>query len=320
MNCGRSVCSKLALAVVLGLLSLGTALLAQSARKLTLTGEVEANNQERVSRRPVWSGHALLGTTGDMIWIITKDGRREDVQFTFPGASSINPTDVCRRPDGALALIGVAFSNDSQAGSFLAWISPDRTRQKVVRLTPYSAGAVTFAPDGTIWVAGNMVARDYDILLHFDESGRRLGSAIPRSSIIGGVPAIESHLTASRDRIGWYTGFAPGFGHYIELAPNGELIDRFPGVPLPGGHNEWPARSAALSENNDVVVYLENIGKEYGAKRMYTLDRLNRAWVPIELPTGQPYQEPVGLEGNALVFRSLDRIRFYKLPDPAARH
>jgi hypothetical protein len=327
MNCHRGVCSKLALAGIFGLLFVVTALLAQSARTLALADEVQAYHQDWRGLWPLWSGHALVGTAPGSgpqvgIWTITKDGHREDIRFALPGASTIGLTDVSRRPDGALALIGGALSSDSQAANFLAWISPDRTRQTVVRLAPYYAGAVTFAPDGTIWVAGEIVARDYDILLHFDESGRRLGSAVPRSTVGGGAPALSSRLTASRDRIGWYTGFAAGIGQYIELTPNGELIDRFPGVPLPG--HEWRARSVALSENNDVIVYLEGGGKEHGAQRMYTLDRLNRAWVPLELPTGQSYQAVVGFEGNAqgntLVLRSLNRIRFYKLPGPATQH
>ena len=163
-----------------------------------------------------------------------------------------------------------------------------------------------------------MSATEYDVLWHFDDSGRKLGSSVRRSTVRGGMPAAGSHLNASRDRIGWYTGWgSAGTGEYIEVAPNGEMIDRFPGVPLPP-HAGWRPRAAALSENNDVIVDMKNSGN--GAEWIYALDRVNRSWVPLQLPDGQSYPVVAGFEGNNLVFRAASkRIRFYKLPGPATR-
>lgn len=162
VSCRRRFSSKLALAAILCLCAV-TGLLAQSARKLTLASEVEAYFQDwGGSFLPRWSGHALLGPVlgdGSHVWVITKDGQREDVRFTFPGAGWITIVGASRRPDGALALIGAAASSDSQMGRFVAWISPDRTRQAVVRVTPYSPKTVTFAPDGRSGLRGRCPLR-----------------------------------------------------------------------------------------------------------------------------------------------------------------
>jgi hypothetical protein len=163
-----------------------------------------------------------------MLLTYDKTGRLvQRISFRIPGASAINIYNqtFARGVDGSFAISGSAYTNDSRATVFLAWISPDGSEQVVTRTAPYVARAVTVAPDGVIWTAGHdssngsEINPDHLIVRRFDRTGRLLGGAIPRSEFsIERHPAANSYLISSDTRIGWYSEIGE---IYIEFALDG---------------------------------------------------------------------------------------------------
>lgn len=71
------------------------------------------------SVRPHWSGQALVGvqdndSSGPLVYLIDRQGRRDHFSFTFPDAATISIYDFSTSPDGTMALVGSASTADSR--------------------------------------------------------------------------------------------------------------------------------------------------------------------------------------------------------------
>jgi hypothetical protein len=94
-----------------------------------------------------WSGSALIGvednhSSAPVIFLIDKDGRRDQFSFSLPDAETVYVHGLAMSSSGRVAIAGGAVSGDSRAGSFLALVAPDRESQRVVRTWPYVAWEV----------------------------------------------------------------------------------------------------------------------------------------------------------------------------------
>jgi hypothetical protein len=193
-----------------------------------------------------WSGGALLlvesaKSAAPSFRTIDSRGREIDTfTFSLPGAGLVNVYSdrFARGFDGSLAVVGSAFSNDSQGIAFLAWVSPGRQEQTVVRLSPFLPRAVTVAPDGVIWTVGVEPGdnSDYPIIRRFDRTGKLLGTAVPKGSLkvadTGRFtdPTDYSYMASAKDRVGWYSEAA---GVFISFALDGGELSRSPIPPPP---------------------------------------------------------------------------------------
>lgn len=183
---------------------------------------------------PRWNGEILVGyennhSSGPVIYTIDRVGRRDEALFVLQDGSQINITDIAASSDGEIAIVGSAFTADTRGTTFLGRIATDRKQQTITRLWPYCPRVVTFAPDGTVWTIGNL--KDFEntrdlarnVLRRFDRTGRMLGS---RSlEVKGWQTAGTSFLSASQDRVGWFTRD----GEYIEFSLDGSEIARYDG-------------------------------------------------------------------------------------------
>jgi hypothetical protein len=187
----------------------------------------------------VWSGGALLVaqdrlSAAPTFRVFDHDGVEVSRHtFTIPEATHINAYSFARGWDGSLVVGGSAFTNESRSASFVAWVSPDRQEQTVVRTSPFVVSAVTVAADGTIWVAGHRKRTaadeewDYSepLIRRYDKTGKLLGSFIPWSSLQPPLgiqpPDMRSLLVSSPDRIGWYSRDSRT---YIEFALDGTVL------------------------------------------------------------------------------------------------
>jgi hypothetical protein len=256
-----------------------------------------------------WSGGAYLAiqghsSTAPMLLVYNKSGEMiQRVTIEIPGAGHLLVLNgwFARRADGYLAVVGTTSDQPLGAG-FLDIISPVAKSQTVVRLFPYGAEAVTFAPDGTIWTAGIEnhddpgASQDYLILRRFDITGKQLGGAVPRSEFpASSIPVAGSILVSSKNRVGW---FSP-FGHrYMEFTADGKELANYPlSVSL------VDVRGLALCDDNRVWMGLSGSSEEsQGLKEPHTiltlLDRVQGTWTKGER---QAYVDIQGCNGTTLI-------------------
>lgn len=239
---------------------------------------------------PRWKGSRLVGcdqcqSRGPILWTVDRQGRREEIVFEVPESGYISAWDIASGPDGALAVVGYAMSNDSRLADFVAWISPDRKRQIITRVWPYHPYAVTVAPDGTIWTVGPVKHEDStvdlhaNVLRHYDPSGRLLATVTVRGTRrYNGLARVApaSALMASNDRIGWLTNAC----EYIEFSFSAVEMGRY---TCPNGILDGQTvGGVALSSANDLVVG----GRRSGPLAPLELDRATRTWIPVPAPAG----------------------------------
>jgi hypothetical protein len=236
---------------------------------------------------PVWQKGAVFVVTGNdsdepVITGIDKGGHSEPIGFSFTGGRAFSVGGLAGARDGSIAVIGGCYSDEGQPATFLALIPPDRSHKVVVRLWPYVAHAVTFAPDGEMWTIGNVKTPEnlgvsaLNVLRRFSSSGKLLASF---NVAVGGLwmgrqeAAQRSLLASSKDRIGWLTNA----NQYLEFDLNGRELGRYP--PPAGPAPQAFETSMALSEGNDVLV-----GTKDGLnQKVWWLDRKGGTWVPVDL-------------------------------------
>ena len=207
----------------------------------------------------VYVGNRFTGSP--ILEFFDSKGRQTSTfNFSIPNAGLIDLYDnsIAVGPDGSLAIAGTASFDNSEGGAFLAWISPDRQKQTVTRISPFFPGAVTIASDGTIWLAGEAVkpfhqAQDYrqNLIRHYDKTGKLLGSSISWADFQTDSPwvppTVGSILIPMKDGIGWYS---PRSRSYVELASDGSVVSRLKTEPHPKGA---VVQATACSDGNVYV-------------------------------------------------------------------
>jgi hypothetical protein len=228
-------------------------------------------------------------------------------QFTFsiPEASLINIYDnsVALGLDGSVAIVGTAYTDDSRAGMFVAWVSPDRQKQTIIRTSPFFPRAVAVASDGTIWVAGDVTKErhekpDYSqhLIRRYDKMGTLLGSFTPWSSLGTDLPAfpptVNSVLLPLKDRVGWYS---PGSHTYIEFSLDGSVANRFKSAP----HPEHDLIHVALCDDGSLFASTRiTRGEQQTNWGIFALDRQRGEWSLI--PRNESWGILFGCDGTRL--------------------
>ena len=225
-------------------------------------------------------------------------------KFSIPGASRINIYDnsVALGLDKALAIVGT-YLDDSRGAMFVAWVSPDRQHQTVIRTNPFFPAAVTIASDGTIWVAGHEAKqqneeRDYSrpLIRRYDKTGTLLGSFVPWSSLEldkSILPFAGSTLLPLRDGVLWY---CPRAHLYFEIYGDGSVINRFKSAP----HPEPDIADVAVCDGGGVFASTQirdNSGSQIGWG-VFALDRERGEWTLI--PRGEKWAVLYGCDGTRL--------------------
>jgi len=304
----RATCNSRLVAALILLGGLSSPAQTQAAR--VLKHESERNeffHYEGGVFLPMWEGGALLDVVGNnsdepVIFGIDRDGQMERFGFSVSGGRYILLAGLSRAKDGSIAAIGSAYSSDGQPVAFLARITPDRSRKTIVQLWPYVGLAVTFSPDGGMWTVGyvkppdNLGISEYNVLRRFDPSGKLLATARVEAQGLytqGRNAATDSLMRVSKDRVGWLTNAS----EYIEFAIDGRELGRFP--PPPGPPPEVFEATLALSDANEVLV-----GTRAGDRlKVWSLDRKERSWKPVELSGGRPlaHGATLGFDGDTVV-------------------
>jgi len=271
-----------------------------------------------------WTSNLLVGCDycdgKPILWTVDSQANRESIAFMVPGADFVHVRDVASGPDRSLAAVGFAVSGSHRMGTFIAWISPDRTKQNIVRVWPFDPNVVAIAPDESIWAVGS-VAKDtaralYDnVLRHYSPSGELLASTIiqglrPQASGMAEVSNL-SNLMASNDRIGWLTSSC----QYIEFSFDAVEAGRY-SCPN-GATNSMKLAGVALSPGDNLLV-----GSVWlGPLTPLQLNRSTSTWtqVPVSQDSGKTWKI-LGFDSNALVTASTSSTmrRYAMSPAPAA--
>ena len=251
------------------------------------------------------------------LWSVDREGNREGVAFSIPGADATQVWDVAARPDGSLVAVGLATSGDSRMASFLAWISPDKEQQVVTPAWPYTTDAVTVAPDGTIWTVGEMennaVRMVYpNVLRHYTTSGQLLASTkvtgVHKNEGGRSNVSMTSALMASNDRVGWLTAAC----QYIEFSLEAVQLGSY---DCPNGYKQISNVSGVgLISADELLVG----GKWFVPLAPLELDRSEGSWRPVPVPRDSGNtREILGFDGLTLVTNSTSSsMRRYTRSDP----
>lgn len=256
-----------------------------------------------------WSGKVFLAIEANesrspTICIASKDGLIERRSFQIPNVGYIFVYDVTGSIDGTIALVGSTFSNDSQLGSFVARISPDRKDTIITPVRPYIPRKVTIAADGSLWTVGwimNEATRDRrenNILKRFDATGKLTVTLRPvivrtkgQSISPPDMPDIST-LRSSRDRIAWLSSS----NEYFEFSTDVREITHLDGPPLTE-KNHRPV-TMALSDDNQVFSGAQGTDRWV----LWTLDRKKNEWTSIETSDGLlQWGELLGFDQDMLV-------------------
>jgi hypothetical protein len=253
-----------------------------------------------------WTGSRLAGcdfceSNHPILWAVDRQGVRSAVAFNITGAGYTNVRDVAAGPDGSLSAVGLAISGDSRMTTFIAWLSPDGTRQILTQAWPYSPQVATVAADGTIWTMGAMMNDNHrvvypNVLRHYTQSGQLLASTfvqgVRKSSTGLYNVSAASALMASNDRIGWLTQTC----QYIEFSFDAVQLGSY---ACPNGYTSIADVSGvALSSANDLLVG----GKWLAPLAPLELDRAASTWTPVTvLQDSGKTQMLLGFDGLTLV-------------------
>lgn len=285
-------------------------------------------------RLAVYGGGALVVAEGDMaepslFSVYGTDGNLlAQVPLKIPGAARVVVYDYARGASGVLAACGFAESPGAQRAPFLAWISADGSRQKVIRTEPYYPFLCTAAPDGSLWTVGIEMTPDLQekpehqngrVLRRFDGDGRQLGAWLPRSSFQGTAALTHGFLAAGAERIGWLSWSVDhGLkGTYVEITPGGG-ISTFPLQEVPGFKSGIGAFGGmAFTAEGDLIVAAVPVDKT-DSTALLLLDRSNRQWRRVSLPpaASSPFYHVYGADAELALSVGGDeksRVRFFRL-------
>lgn len=265
-------------------------------------------------RVPKWSNGAFVNvqydnTDNPTIWTSTRNGQ-SSLPFSIPEARSTLIYDWDRGLDGTLAVSGSAVTTDGKVSGFVARITPDQKEVQITRTGLYTASMVAVAPDGCLWTVGTEHAvvngkpqhlPSSDVVRRFDQSGKMVGSFIPRSTVKDPLTLTRSRntLRAVTDRVAWYSVD----GRYLEFSLSGSILTDI-SVALPGGDVFSPYIGLAMT--NEGTVYLsaalpnpiQGKGLPDRLLGVFQLDRANRSWKPLAkqevTAAGQLAQNSVG--------------------------
>jgi len=234
--------------------------------------------------------------------------------------SALRITDVDVSRDGTIAAVGWAITKWDALESYLAVVSMPAGTVHVIETSPFDGRAVTFAPDGTIWVLGLesggpdpsvRKAPDHFMVQHFGADGTLKGQYLRRSEFpCGSHPALSgngamSQISATADRIGI---FAPACRMWVELGPDGKLLGHWRwDRPLFGSQDDtWnDILRVTLTPTNDLYATTRNSSSDH---RLVRFDRESSTWLPVDISAADAAALPLGplegADGDSLVYLS----------------
>jgi hypothetical protein len=291
--------------VTMGAQALPTIKLAGPSRSLTLDGGLfQAESQAM----PKWERGHVLTFDRDRSIVMAADRSGKVVlraHISPHQASHVILHDLSVSPSGTFAVAFSAISSDGGPAGFIAWLDHTGSTAQLVQVSSGFPHLVCFADDGSLWAAvwtGTAYVAEavsYDLLRHYDASGKLIRSALPRQTFPAGqFPAENGSLKASRDRIGF---FARDSRIWVELTYTGEGLGHW---VVPGkAEFSW----AFLSQSNDVYIHQqERIDSFTETLKSYRFDKSSSSLQELDtsaINEGHPARL-LGVDGEEMVYRT----------------
>ena len=243
--------------------------------------------------------------------VLDRDGSASFYDFSIPDTTHIWVHGFDRDYAGNLVFAGRATSSEGRYAPFIAIKPRDGSETRLIRTYPYWPVLLCVAPDGSIWTTGEEMTPEGkssgpgvnpngDVVRHFDQSGRLIGSAVPRQTVLPGWRSAQGYLVATTRQIGWYSPVR-GQGAYVELDPSLDGYKVYKGVPDEKGQ----AAGFALTDSGKVFVTHYTPNKQ----ATYALDRASNQWTEVPLPDSSLVA--AGSEKETIVFKGLKGLLFF---------
>ncbi len=252
--------------------------------------------------------------------VYDRDGKLfGQARLWLEGAGAVRITDADVRSDGTVAAVGWATPDGGNFQQYLAEVSMPSGTVHVIQTTPFDGRAVTFAPDGTIWVLGlesggpeRSVAKapDHFMIKHFGTDGLLKGQYVLRSEFscewhpaLAGNRA-QPQIQASADRIGF---FAPVCLMWAELSPDGKWLGGWRWKGKPFGSQDPDSTfisNVTLTSTNELYASMDS--HPLGAVILVRFDRESSTWIPVNTSAATAAEAPFGYlegtDGDSLVY------------------
>jgi hypothetical protein len=269
-----------------------------------------------------WKWETSAADSAPNIALYNREGKIVgSTRIWLDDAVFIRILDASVRADGDVAVVGWATTNQGLFAAFFGQVSVKRGVGQIVRTSPFEGRAVTFAPDGSIWVLGLELgpgrgrepAANHYMVQHFGKDYVLKEQHLLRSDFscelaAEGNMALPS-IVVSNDRIGL---FAPRCRMWVELSLAGELLGQWTWNALParrGGTEEVTA--VALTSRDELFGWKGSL--EPGLVRF---GRTSHTWIPMGnnlAPPSSAISWLQGSEGEMLVSATVDKkLVWYK--------
>jgi hypothetical protein len=271
----------------------------------------------------VWSSGALLvvdeAETGSPVFLaFNESGNRvSHSRLNIPDAGRIGLSwgGFARANDGSIVACGSAYSHDSRAASFIAWIDAGGQQQRIIRLSDFVPHKIGVDPNGSVWAAGRDRAAHRIVMRRYDGQGRFLGLAglAADGSADGQFHSLyHSYIVTSRDRVGWYSA---GARQYVEFDLKGKIVLRLT-TDAPGLNVRLSG--AGLSMNGDLYVASRRISNSGAAGwEISLLNKSTGAWQKMSRTESWGYL--YGCDGDSLVVSTSAGVLTWLVPHYASR-
>lgn len=207
------------------------------AAELSVSGSAFISYDWAANFVPRWSGGGLLSVEGEsssspVVRAFGSDGFQiAALPVIIPNATLVVIYAASRGVTGLIAATGAFKGSQGRHGAFVAIFPPDGGSEKIVMTNPYVPDLIAVAADGTFWTSGrtsgNQNAATAGVLWHFDQNGRKLGSAVHQKDISSqrNIADPGNQMAASSTRIAW---LCPKEGRYMEISVAGAEITNIP--------------------------------------------------------------------------------------------
>jgi len=273
-----------------------------------------------------WKSDTVSSDAADNLRLYDRGGKLlAKTRVWLDDSNLLRIMDAAPGKNGNVAVVGFATTNSGAVAGYVAEVSILNGSVRMVQTEPFKGVAVTYGPDGGIWILGvetdpqrpGHLSHDHFVVQHYGTDGVLQGQHLLRSQLsCKNHPAASSdrsvaQIMSSNDRIGLFLPACPAWG---ELKPNGDFINLWRWQTEPassqGGEPKAPRiSSSALTSTNHLFGAMESPGLGIG---MVSFDRYSRAWIPVDRDDveaarlGAAFAVLIGSDGDALVYISGD--------------
>ena len=276
-----------------------------------------------------WELNTWASDTAENLAVYDRQGNLVGkTRIWLPDTSLIMILDAAARADGNVAAVGWAMTSSGTVAGFLADVSVAQNSARIIQTAPFEGQAVTFGPDGTIWVFGWQLgpgrklstASDHYMLRHFGTDDTLKDQYLLRSSFpcdkhpAAGFGGGRPRVVASSDRIGL---LAPACNMWLEFSLTGEQLGQWQWSkesPASKGTGKLTVRTVSLIPSNELYGWLM-WPKEHELCRF---DRKTSTWISVDTSktygAGAPFYYLLGNDGDALVYYAGDQKLAWATP------